>query len=78
MSVSEQEMLGIIQMIRTLDDKMLEVLWTTISSNSGGITKMDPRMLQAFYEEFDKRPGLLDSMANKNLPESRKRKTMRL
>lgn len=72
-TVSQQEMQGIIQMIQSLDDKMLTVLWNTISSNAGGISGMDPKMLQAFYEEFKKRPGLLESMT-----ESKKQKKMKL
>lgn len=73
MSVSDQEMQEIIQLIHTLDDEMLKVLWETITSNAGGIAGMDPRMLQAFYSEFQKRPGLLETMT-----ETRKRNKMKL
>ena len=66
-------MQGIIQMIQGLDDKMLTVLWNTMSSNAGGISGMDPKMLQAFYQEFNNRPGLLESMT-----ESKKRNKVKL
>jgi len=61
-------------MLRTLTDEMLSVLWKTITSNSGGIADMDPDLLRAFYDEFSRRPGLLESMTN----ESKSRKNMRI
>ena len=54
------------------DDLLLKVLWETMTKN-GGLQKMDPDVLKAFYDEFKKRPGLLESMT-----ESRLRNKMKL
>ena len=65
------------------DDQLLKVLWETMTKN-GGLQNMDPDILRAFYNEFDKRPGVLESMTNESkrrtkmkLTESQLRKTIR-
>lgn len=73
-NLTPQEKQSLIDMLRTLTDEMLSVLWKTITSNSGGIADMDPDLLRAFYDEFSNRPGLLESMVN----ESKGRKNMRI
>ena len=55
------------------DDQLLKVLWETMTKN-GGLQTMDRDVLKAFYDEFKRRPGLLESMTN----ESKKRNKMRL
>jgi len=55
------------------DDQLLKVLWETMTKN-GGLQTMDRDVLKAFYDEFERRPGLLESMTN----ESKRRSKMRL
>lgn len=73
-NLTPQEKQSMIDMLRTLTDEMLSVLWKTITSNSGGIADMDPDLLKAFYDEFERRPGLLESMIH----ESKRRNTMKI
>ena len=42
------------------DDLLLKVLWNTMTKNNG-LQEMDPDVLRAFYDEFTKRPGVLES-----------------
>jgi len=72
-NLTPQEKQSMITMVQTLDDKTLGILWKTITTNSGGISGMDPDLLKVFYEEFKKRPGLLESLS-----ESKKRNKMKL
>ena len=73
-NLTPQEKQSMISMVQGLDDKTLAILWKTITTNSGGISGMDPDLLKVFYDEFAKRPGLLESMTN----ESRRRPNMKL
>lgn len=72
-NLTPQEKQSMLDMLRITTDEMLAVLWKTISSNSGGVTGMDPDLLKAFYDEFERRPGLLESMT-----ESKKRNKLKL
>jgi hypothetical protein len=72
-NLTPQEKQSMIAMVQGLDDKTLGVLWKTITTNSGGISRMDPDLLKVFYEEFKKRPGLLESLS-----ESKKRNKLKL
>ena len=73
-NLTPQEKQSMLDMLRIATDEMLSVLWKTITSNSSGISGMDPDLLRAFYDEFERRPGLLESMTN----ESKRRNEMRL
>ena len=73
-NLTPREKQSMLDMLRIATDEMISVLWKTITSNSSGISGMDPDLLKAFYDEFERRPGLLESMTN----ESKKRNKMRL
>jgi len=72
-NLTPQEKQSMLDMLRIASDEILSVLWKTITSNGDGVAGMDPDLLKAFYDEFDRRPGLLESMT-----ESRKRNKMKL
>ena len=72
-NITPEEKQSMIQMVQGLDDNTLAILWKTITTNSGGISGMDPDLLKVFYDEFQKRPGLLESLS-----ESRRRNKMKL
>lgn len=72
-NLTPQEKQSMLDMLRIATDEMLVVLWKTITSNTGGVTGMDPELLKAFYSEFERRPGLLESMT-----ESKKRNKVKL
>lgn len=73
-NLTSREKQALVDMLRISTDEVLSVLWKTITANAGGISGMDPDLLKAFYDEFDRRPGLLESIIN----ESKRRNTMRL
>lgn len=56
--------------IQESDDQTLITVWKSVSSH-GGLAKMDPRLLKAFYDEFEKRPGLLASISESRILNSR-------
>ena len=58
-NLTPQEKQSMLDMLRIASDEILSVLWKTITSNSSGVAGMDPDLLKAFYDEFDRRPGLL-------------------
>ena len=51
-NITPEEKQSMIQMVKGLDDNTLGILWKTITSNAGGISGMDPELLQVFYNEF--------------------------
>ena len=71
MTISPAEKQQMIATIKVLNDEMLTTLWKTITSNTGGLTGMDTDLLRVFYDEFKKRPGLLQSITDLNNKKTR-------
>lgn len=72
-NLTPEEKQSMVAMVQGLDDQTLGILWKTITTNAGGISGMDPDLLKVFYDEFERRPGLLES-----LTESKRRNNMKI
>ena len=62
MKIPNESMDSLILAIQESDDQTLITVWKSVSSGSGFV-KMDPKLLKAFYDEFERRPGLLASIS---------------